>query len=417
MKPTEGIAGYVFSTGQGLSMTDVASDPRFDLEAAERTGCRPALDRLRPAPRRRGLDRRPRVLDKRGSPSFSLRDMELLAIFARQATTAITATRVQRDWFDCLRESCQTAGDSMSDEQVETVVSAATRRFDDDPDAGPLALVDHVALMRGLGERDRNLVGDILAVVARDTHSERADERDRPRPSGMVGALSNIAGLARRMRLRGISREWAWAAPRARDPGRHHRQWPRGRSSQACRTCRRERRVELDDDEANVVPDDGQDLYGTPRPVAGSSWGWLPTSSSSRSGSGRRPAWKGGGVHRRPGMGDRPGDRRPEPEPLLEERDALPGVHDLVDRAYFKRIVLVSAANNVPAASYPSLFSSVLSVAAHGEPDPLRLYYNSVAASRVRRLGVDVLMAWKDGGSTVATGTASRRRMSPRWWR
>ena len=34
------------------------------------------------------------VLDKRGSESFSLRDMELLAVFAAQATAAITATAV-----------------------------------------------------------------------------------------------------------------------------------------------------------------------------------------------------------------------------------------------------------------------------------------------------------------------------------
>ena len=37
------------------------------------------------------------VLDKRTSPTFTLRDMELLAVFARQAAAAIRAARVQRD--------------------------------------------------------------------------------------------------------------------------------------------------------------------------------------------------------------------------------------------------------------------------------------------------------------------------------
>jgi len=38
VKPTEGIAGFVFSTGQALALSDVASDPRFDVEAVECTG-------------------------------------------------------------------------------------------------------------------------------------------------------------------------------------------------------------------------------------------------------------------------------------------------------------------------------------------------------------------------------------------
>ncbi|HEX5039165.1 MAG TPA: S8 family serine peptidase [Candidatus Limnocylindria bacterium] len=83
-----------------------------------------------------------------------------------------------------------------------------------------------------------------------------------------------------------------------------------------------------------------------------------------------------------------------------------PVFHDLADRAYFRSIALVSAANNVPAPSYPSLFSSVFSVAAHGEPDPWRLYYNPAPPVEFGAWGVDVPIAWKDGGSTVATGNS-----------
>ena len=36
--PHEGIAGYVFSTGQPLAIADVVADPRFERETAERTG-------------------------------------------------------------------------------------------------------------------------------------------------------------------------------------------------------------------------------------------------------------------------------------------------------------------------------------------------------------------------------------------
>ncbi|HEX7197559.1 MAG TPA: S8 family serine peptidase [Candidatus Limnocylindria bacterium] len=83
-----------------------------------------------------------------------------------------------------------------------------------------------------------------------------------------------------------------------------------------------------------------------------------------------------------------------------------PVFHDLADRAYFGGTALVSAANNVPAPSYPSLFSSVFSVAAHAEPDPWRIYYNPAPPVEFGAWGVDVPIAWKDGGSTVATGNS-----------
>jgi subtilisin len=50
----------------------------------------------------------------------------------------------------------------------------------------------------------------------------------------------------------------------------------------------------------------------------------------------------------------------------------FPIFHELADDAYFNNVVLVSAANNVPVPSYPSLFASVISVAAHAQPDPFR---------------------------------------------
>ena len=176
VKPTEGIAGFVFSTGQALALTDVASDPRFDLEAAQRTGYVPRSVAAVPLLDDEGSVGVLQVLDKRGSPSFSLRDMELLAIFARQATTAITATRVQRDTGRLLGEVLrQLADGSMTDAQVEALVSEVTLEIDDHPESPFWQLVDHVASLRSLGERDLTLVGEILEVVAR--HAQRARRR------------------------------------------------------------------------------------------------------------------------------------------------------------------------------------------------------------------------------------------------
>jgi subtilisin len=92
---------------------------------------------------------------------------------------------------------------------------------------------------------------------------------------------------------------------------------------------------------------------------------------------------------------------------LSSKSDTLfPIFHELADEAYFKRVVLVSAANNVAGPSYPSLFSSVISVAAHPDPDPWRYYYNPSPPVEFGAWGVDVPVAWRDGGQAVVTGNS-----------
>ena len=176
VKPSEGIAGYVYSTGQALSLSDVASDPRWNQEAAKRTGYVPRSVATVPLLDDEGTIGVLQVLDKRGEESFSLRDMELLAVFAAQATTAITATRVQAGTARLLATILsQLADDALTSEQVEVLVSDATRGLDDHADTPFWHLVDHVEALRTLGERDLTLVADILNVVAR--HAERAPRR------------------------------------------------------------------------------------------------------------------------------------------------------------------------------------------------------------------------------------------------
>jgi GAF domain-containing protein len=176
VKPSEGIAGYVYSTGQALSLSDVASDPRWNQEAAKRTGYVPRSVATVPLLDDEGTIGVLQVLDKHGEESFSLRDMELLAVFATQATTAITATRVQAGTARLLATILsQLADDALTTEQVEVLVSDATRGLDDHADTPFWHLVDHVEALRTLGERDLTLVADILNVVAR--HAERAPRR------------------------------------------------------------------------------------------------------------------------------------------------------------------------------------------------------------------------------------------------
>jgi GAF domain-containing protein len=170
--PTQGIAGFVYSTGQALALSDVANDPRFNRDAAEQTGYVPRSIAAAPLLDEDGTVGVLQVLDKRGTPTFSLRDMELLAVFASQATVAIGAARVQRDTDRLLRSVLGQVGPDLGEEQIDTLVTAATTDLDVDDEAPFWRLVEQVARLRSLTDRETDLLADILDVVA--THAGRA---------------------------------------------------------------------------------------------------------------------------------------------------------------------------------------------------------------------------------------------------
>ena len=80
--------------------------------------------------------------------------------------------------------------------------------------------------------------------------------------------------------------------------------------------------------------------------------------------------------------------------------------HELADRAYFANTLLVCAANNAPGPSYPSLFASVVSVAAHDVGDPAVWFYNPAPPVEFGAYGVDVDVAWRGGARIRATGNS-----------
>jgi subtilisin len=80
--------------------------------------------------------------------------------------------------------------------------------------------------------------------------------------------------------------------------------------------------------------------------------------------------------------------------------------HELADDAYFKNMVLVSAANNYPAPSFPSLYSSVISVAAHDGKDPFTYYYNPAPPVEFGAPGIDVRVAWNSKSYMTSTGNS-----------
>jgi subtilisin family serine protease len=87
-------------------------------------------------------------------------------------------------------------------------------------------------------------------------------------------------------------------------------------------------------------------------------------------------------------------------------KDFYPMLHEVADLAYFRNVVLVAAANNLPIPSFPSLYASVISVASHGIQDPMVFYYNPRPPVEFGALGIDVRVAWLDGDWLTASGNS-----------
>ncbi len=82
-------------------------------------------------------------------------------------------------------------------------------------------------------------------------------------------------------------------------------------------------------------------------------------------------------------------------------------LHPLADMAYFRNTMLVTAANNMPVASFPSIYASVISVASHERAhDPYLFYYNPSPPVEFGAPGIDVRVAWSEGGWLTATGNS-----------
>jgi subtilisin len=80
--------------------------------------------------------------------------------------------------------------------------------------------------------------------------------------------------------------------------------------------------------------------------------------------------------------------------------------HEIADEAAFAGVVLVCATNNVPAPTYPSQFSSVISFAAHDGRDPFSLDANPAPPVDFGAPGIDVEVPWLSGSTIVATGNS-----------
>jgi len=175
----DGVAGYVFSTGQPIALSDVAGDARFGRSTAEATGYVPRSLIAVPLVDDEGVLGVLEVLDKRGDGGFDLRDLELAGVFARQATVAIRSSRVERDTAALLRSVISASGLGAS--ETERVVGDAIAGLDAET-ADPLwALADLVSRLRSADPAHLELVRDLLAVLVDRVERGRPARDRRPR--------------------------------------------------------------------------------------------------------------------------------------------------------------------------------------------------------------------------------------------
>ena len=188
--PGAGVAGYVFSTGQPLALADVARDSRFGRSTAEQTGYVPRSLVAVPLVDDEGTLGVLEVLDKREEAAFDLHDVELATVFARQATVAIRASRIERDTASLLQSVLRAIGDddgsaggdgSPTTIDVEAVVRDAIADLDGDDDGALWALADEIARLRTLDPGQIDLVRELLAVLVRRAERARGGRADRGR--------------------------------------------------------------------------------------------------------------------------------------------------------------------------------------------------------------------------------------------
>ena len=196
IRTDEGLAGYVYSSGRAIAVSDIANDTRFGRGVAETTGYVPRSIVAAPLVDEDGTIGVLEVLDKRGDSAFSLRDVEMAGIFAHQATVAIRASRIERDTALLLATVVGRLAEGAPQRGVDQVVEFAVAGLcaEDDP---IWLLVERVAAIRRASPDQLALVNAILDAVATHVSPSRGSRfavgRSRAASGGIPGA-SPIAG-------------------------------------------------------------------------------------------------------------------------------------------------------------------------------------------------------------------------------
>src|SRR5258708_35063985 len=175
----QGIAGYAFTSGEPIAISDPERDPRFGKDFSEGTGYVPRTILAMPMRSQHGTTGILEVLDKRQG-SFSMRDIELASVFADQAAVAIQIGALALDSQKLIRAMLAADLPADDDDALEKLISDATRARSGDDRFWEF--VDAIVGMRLQRPEDRELAMEILEVVVRHAaHAPRLGSAGRLR--------------------------------------------------------------------------------------------------------------------------------------------------------------------------------------------------------------------------------------------
>jgi GAF domain-containing protein len=172
----EGIAGYVFSTGQPLAVADVVADARFERETAERTGYVPRSILAVPL-----VDGEETIgvmewLDRTDGHPFDLVDLEVATRVAAAATATARATRLDHDASQLLVRVLAALGDKAEPPRTVSVEALVAEIAGVLADQEPLwRLADRIGQLREADPDNIDLAVDWLDALLR-----RPRRRGRP---------------------------------------------------------------------------------------------------------------------------------------------------------------------------------------------------------------------------------------------
>jgi GAF domain-containing protein len=180
----EGVAGYVFSTGQPLAVADVTADPRFGRHVAERTGYVPRSLLAVPLVDDGGTVGVLEVLDRRETDATGLRDIELATILASQAAVAIRATRLEHDTASLLRDVLgalvdpdRAGGIAPDTAALEELVIRGTEALGTSEEDPVWRLADRLARLRVADPAEIELLVDVVEALIVRAERRRAGGR------------------------------------------------------------------------------------------------------------------------------------------------------------------------------------------------------------------------------------------------
>jgi GAF domain-containing protein len=165
-----GIAGWALMSGQSIAVDDVRQDPRFAADVAATTGYVPNAIMAMPLESERRSFGVIEVLDRRRSGGEGIDDMELLALFARQATLAVETSRIFSNLGQAILESVALAahGDDLRTALEQRAAKAPRAQAE----LAELALLFHDLGVLGPEERRvaARIADDFLAYARKRRH-------------------------------------------------------------------------------------------------------------------------------------------------------------------------------------------------------------------------------------------------------